>query len=177
MSNQSPFTILAGLAERSRQIAAELPAIGNAQRLWNGLGFTLLGNQFVAPMSEVGELMRVPQATRLPGVKPFVLGIANVRGRLMSILDLATFFGSKTSHSRSLRRVLTVEDEEQYFGFIIDESLGMQHFPQEAFEEGIEVDSMFQPFVKGGFRVGTSEWPILSLTALAADPDLEKLAR
>ena len=177
MGNQGPFAILATLAERCQQLAPELPAKGNAQTLWNGLGFTLLGRQFVVPMSEVAELMRVPQATRLPGVKPFVLGIANVRGRLMAILDLAAFFGSQSSHARSLRRVLTVEEEERYFGFIIDESLGMQHFPPEAFEEDIEVETMFKPFVKGGYRVGTSEWPILSLLALAADPDLEKLAR
>ena len=95
----------------------------------------------------------------------------------MALLDLAVFFGSTTTQARSLKRVLTVDDDELYFGFIIDESLGMQHFPQEAFEEEIKVEAMFQPFVKGGYRVGTTEWPILSLAALAADPDLEKLAR
>ena len=176
MSDSTPFKTLVAIAERSQQLQLELPAKGNAQTLWNGLGFTLLGHRFVAPMEEVGELMRVPAATRLPGVKHFVLGIANVRGRLMAILDLAAFFGSKTSLSRAQRRVLSVEDEEQFVGFIVDESLGMQHFPSDSFEDDVEVDDMFKPFVNGCYRVGGTAWPVLSLTALAADPNLEKLA-
>ena len=177
MSDLTPFATLLALAERSQQLALEVPAKGNAQTHWNGLGFSLLGHRFVAPMSEVGELMRVPAATRIPGVKHFVMGIANVRGRLMAILDLAIFFGSSSSISRSQRRVLAVEGEEQYFGFVIDESLGMQHFPRDAFEETVEVEDMFQPFVKGAYRVAAAEWPVLSLTTLAADSNLEKLAR
>ena len=176
MSYLNPFVALVSLAERSQALALELPPRGNAQTHWNGLGFSLLGQRFVAPMSEVSELMRVPAATRLPGVKHFVVGIANVRGRLMAILDLAAFFGSCRSISMSQRRVLAVEDEEQYFGFIVDESLGMQHFPQEAFEETIDVEEMFRPFIKGAYRVAGTTWPVLSLTTLAADGNLEKLA-
>ncbi len=177
MSGNSCFSVLAALAERSQQLVLELPPKGNAQTLWTGLGFTLLGAQFVVPMGEVAELMRVPPATPLPGVKRFVQGIANTRGRLMAVLDLSAFFGSGSSRSNSLRRVLVVEDEEKYFGFIVDESLGMQHFPQEAFQEDVQVDAMFQRFIKGAYRIGNSEWPVLSLASLAADPDLETLAQ
>ncbi len=177
MSDMSPFATLVALADRSQQLALELPSKGDTQTHWNGLGFSLLGHRFVAPMSEVGELMRVPSSTRLPGVKHFVIGVANVRGRLMAILDLAAFFGSSKSTSRGQRRVLAIEDEEQYLGFIVDESLGMQHFPQDAFEETVEVEEMFQPFIKGGYRVAGIAWPVLSLEALAEDPDLEKLAQ
>jgi twitching motility protein PilI len=70
MSQLTAFSALVALAERSQQLALELPAKENAQTHWQGLGFSLLGQQFVAPMSEVAELLRVPAATRLPGVKP-----------------------------------------------------------------------------------------------------------
>jgi twitching motility protein PilI len=165
------------LAQRSQQVAVELPAKENAQTHWNGLGFSLLGQRFVAPMSEVAELMRLPQATRLPGVKPFVIGVANVRGRLMALLDLAIFFGANSDLPQTQRRVLAVEDDEQYVGFLIEESLGMQHFPSDAFDENIEeIDVMFRPFVRGGYRVAGAVWPVMSLKTLAADPGLEKLA-
>jgi twitching motility protein PilI len=177
VSDIKAYAILMALAQRSQQVAVELPARENAQTHWNGLGFNLLGQKFVAPMSEVAELMRLPQATRLPGVKSFVIGVANVRGRLMALLDLAVFFGTHSDLPRAQRKVLALEDDEQYFGFLVEESLGMQHFPSDAFDENIEeVDVIFQPFIKGGYRVAGAVWPVMSLKTLAADPDLEKLA-
>jgi|TARA_B110000503_G_scaffold142465_1_gene239344 twitching motility protein PilI len=177
MSRQNALAVLSALARRSEQIAIELPAKEIAQTHWNGLGFSLLGQRFVTPMNEVAELMRLPASTRLPGVKPFVIGIANIRGRLMALLDLAAFLGASSSLPRVQRRVLAVEDEEHYFGFLVDESLGMQHFPSDAYAETIdEVDLMFQPFIKGGYRVAGAVWPVMSLKALAADPGLETLS-
>lgn len=177
MSKSSPFVVLLAIAERSQAVALELPAKENAQTHWNGLGFSLLGQQFVAPMGEIAELMRVPSSTRLPGVKHFVNGIANVRGRLMAILDLAIYFGTSSVAPIPQRRILAIENDEAYLGFIVDESLGMQHFPQEAYREDIEVAELFRPYVKGGYQVGGNVWPILSLSALAEDSNLEQLAQ
>ncbi len=173
----APFESLLSLDSRSQQITGELPSKDNTQMLWAGLGFNLLGQRFVVPMDEVAETMRVPQATRLPGVKEFVVGIGNVRGKLMAVLDLAVFFGKVSELTRSERRVIAVEDEEQYFGFIIDESLGMQHFPNDAFDMTVDdIDDMFKPFVRGSYRVAGIQWPVLSLATLAEHPELEKLA-
>lgn len=177
MSEQTPFTRLLSIAERSQALSLDLPPKENAQTHWNGLGFKLLGQQFVSPMGDIAELMQVPYATRLPGVKHFVNGIANVRGRLMAILDLAIYFGSPSSASVPQRRILAIENGDAYLGFVVDESLGMQHFPQEAFQEDIEVADMFKPYVKGGYQVGGTTWPILSLLALAEDDQFEQLAQ
>lgn len=177
MSVTTAFQALTELAERSQGVALELPAEDSGRTHWTGLGFSLMGHRFATPMDEVAELMRVPQATRLPGVKSFVVGVGNVRGRLMPILDLAVFFGEISERPRSQRRVLAYKLDEQYAGFIIDESLGMQHFPSDAFDEDVtEVPDMFKPFVRGSYRVAGIQWPVMSLIALAQDPKLEKLA-
>lgn len=177
MSEQSPFTQLLSLAERSQEIGVELPARENARTHWNGLGFSLLGHRFVVPMSDVGELMRVPQTTRLIGVKNFVVGVANVRGRLLVVIDLAVFFGQPSTYPKSQRRLFAVGEDEQYFGFMMDESLGMQHFPSEAFTESVdEVPEQFKPFVTGCYNMGGAIWPVFNLDRLAEDPSLVRLA-
>ncbi len=177
MNEVSPFLSLVSLAERSQEITAELPSKENTQMHWAGLGFNLLGQRFVVPMDEVAETMRVPQATRLPGVKDFVVGVGNVRGKLMAVLDLTVFFGEVSELAMNQRRVRAVEDEEQYFGFIIDELFGMQHFPSDAFDTTVDdIDDMFKPFVRGSYHIAGIQWPVLSLTALAEHPELEKLA-
>jgi twitching motility protein PilI len=177
VSESTAYALLLAIAERSQALSLELPAKENAQTHWNGLGFSLLGQQFVAPMGEISELMLVPITTRLPGVKHFVNGIANIRGRLMAIVDLAIYFGGTSSAQFPQRRIFAIENDEAYLGFIVDESLGIQHFPPEAFEEEVEVADIFKPYVKGGYQVGGNSWPILSLSALAADENLEQLAQ
>ncbi|MFP6808374.1 MAG: chemotaxis protein CheW [Pseudomonadales bacterium] len=173
----SPFAMLERIEQRSQQVTAELPPKINTQLHWTGLGFNLLGQRFVAPLNEVAETMRIPPATRLPGVKDFVSGVGNVRGRLMALVDLAVFFGKTSKLPKAQRRVLAVEDADQFFGFIIDESLGMQHFPSDSFDETLdEIDDRFKPFVRGGYRLAGIQWPLVSLIALAEHPEMKKLA-
>ncbi len=177
MSEQSPFEMLSGLADKARLSAMDLPAVQATQTHTTCLGFNLLGQRFVTLMEEVSEMMRVPPATRVPGVKNFVNGVGNVRGRLMVVVDLALFFGQPSKLSKSQRRVLAVEDEEHLLGFIIDESFGMQHFPSDAYSQQAEdVPEMFEKFVQGSYEVAGVHWPVMSLAALSDDPRLGKLA-
>lgn len=177
MSDLSAFKLLQELADKARETAIDLPAAQSAQTHSTALGFNLLGQRFVASMDEISELMRVPAATRVPGVKNFVMGVGNVRGRLMTVLDLALFFGEPSRLPRAQRRLLAVEDEENLIGFMIDDSFGMQHFPSDSFtEEAEDVPEMFSDFVRGAYLVAGVQWPLLSLSALASDSRLEKLA-
>jgi twitching motility protein PilI len=172
-----PYEQLVEMAIRSQEVASPLPPKADAQSHWRGVGFSLLGQRFVAPMNDVAELARVPTSTRLPGVKSFVIGIASVRGRLMAILDLAMFFSHSSHLPRAQRRVLVIESDEYYFGYLVDESLGMQHFPSESFSETVEdVDEMFKPFLEGSYQVAGTVWPVLSFAKLIADPVFEKLS-
>ncbi len=178
MSNAAPFDVLIDLARKCQSSAHPLPERSTTTAHWAGLGITLMDQRFVVPLNEVDEQVRTPQVTRIPGVKVFVSGIANVRGRLMTIVDLPMFFGVTSNFSRAQRRTLVVDQNDRYVGFMVDESLGMQHFPSEAFQETLEteVDERIKPYVRGCFRTAGNEWPVLSLHTLTADQELEKLA-
>ena len=76
-----PFVVLATIASRSTVGARGLPQQIDAMTTWSGIGFNLMGLRFVVPMTEVAELLERPGSTRIPGVKPWVKGVANVRGR------------------------------------------------------------------------------------------------
>lgn len=177
MSESSPFEMLSSLADEARLSAIELPPMQATQALATGLGFNLLGQRFVTSMQEISELMRVPSATRVPGVKSFVVGVGNVRGRLMAVVDLALFFGQPSNLLIAQRRVLAIEDAEHLLGFIIDDSLGMQHFPSDTYSEDAgEIPEMFKHFVQGSYEVAGVHWPVMSLSLLSDDPRLGKLA-
>lgn len=171
------FEILLDISRKYEGDVRKIPDKADKQPLWTGIGFGLLGERFVASMGEVVEVMPVPQSTKLPGVKPFVAGIANVRGRLMTLIDLAPFFGDRSKVVKSSRRVMITDEDGGYLGFLIDESMGMQHFPQDGFSRQMgQVKEQIKPFLLGSYRAAGTIWPVISLHAILADPRLEKLA-
>ncbi len=80
-------------------------------------------------MGEVVELLHVPNWTVLPGVKGWVKGVANVRGRLLPIIDTEEFLGGQLVGPTKLRRVLAVECGELFTGLMVSDVIGMMHFP------------------------------------------------
>jgi twitching motility protein PilI len=165
-----PFAALVDLAQRSMQFAHGLPAQIDIKPHWTGVGFTLGGHRLVAPMSEVAEIFSVPAATRLPGVKPWVRGVANVRGRLLPLFDMEAFFGGQLAGSRKRHRVLALELGDLYTGLIVSEVHGMQHFPVDSFHNNLADElSPMRPFLAGAYRVRDLDWTVFSPFRLARD--------
>lgn len=164
---QTPFQLLVEIDQRCRQLAAGLPSQQVAVQTWSGIGFRMGECYYVAPMGEVGEVLHEPRFTQLPGVKAWVKGVANVRGRLLPVMDLCGFFGQDLSPLRKQRRVLVVERQEVFAGLIVDEVFGMQHFPVDSFSEQVPpVAGDIAPFIHGVFQ-REQPWLVFSPHALA----------
>lgn len=179
MSEQlTAFETLSQLAQSSRSVAKGLPAQIDARPQWSGIGFSLLGSHFVAPMGEVAEMLEVPGYTHLPGVQPWVRGVANVRGRLLPLFDFAAFFGGRLVGARKRRRILVLETDSFYSGLIVDQVFGMQHFPVDEYQaEHGQVVEAVQPFVQGGYEAVGEFWNIFRLSRLTEDPRFIKATK
>jgi len=165
------FELLLEIDQRCRSLAAGLAPAQAQLDTWSGIGFRLGEHWYVTPMGEVSEVLHEPRCTQLPGVKPWVKGVANLRGRLLPIMDLCGFFGHELSPLRKQRRVLVVEHNDVFAGLLVDEVFGLQHFEQDSFEpisiskrQGSKAE-----FVKGYFR-REQNWRVFSLFALAKSP-------
>lgn|SRR5690606_33121866 len=176
MSEQA-YSILVDLDVLCKRNAAELPDNQEVQATWSGIGFRMGKSYFVASMDEVSEVIEVPQFTVVPGVKSWVKGIANVRGRLLPIMDLATFFQTDSKERETNRRVIVVDKNEMYSGLLIDEVLGMQHFLVDSFKEEIKgCGELIDPFVAGAYQREDQDWHLFKLFELAEDPQFLRAA-
>lgn len=172
-----PFAALQDIASRSLQTAKGLPAQTDAVPLWSGIGFTLGGYRFVAPMGEVSEILVQPPATRLPGVKPWVRGVSNVRGKLLPLIDLEVFFGGALSGGRKNHRVLSLEVGDLYTGLIVNEVHGMQHFPVDTFSDSVpEGVEPLSSFLAGSYQLNGDTWVVFSTFKLAQNTEFMNAA-
>ena len=172
MSAQTaPFAVLTDIAQRSRTLAAGLPAQQEAIELWNGIGFTLAGKRYVAPMGEVVEILHLPRYTHVPGVRSFMLGAANVRGRLLPLIDLCLFFDiPRSSRSQRERRVLVVEQGDLFSGLVVDSVAGMQYFAVDNYQDSCtDIPDALQSFTQGCYQRNDETWNVFSTVQLADD--------
>ncbi len=170
---------LADLALRCKQNAQGLPQQAELKTYWSGVGFKLGGRKYVSPIPEIAEIIPTPKFTQVPGVQRWVRGVANVRGRLLPIMDLGMFVFNKRSQQQARRkRVLIVDRGELYSGIVVDEVYGMQHFELKEFSETVDdkIDLAIAPYVSGQYLRDGEIWPVFSPYRLAVDPKFLKAA-
>lgn len=169
---------LVELQARCRQFAAGMPQQSEVVEYWSGIGFTMDGVKYVSPIAEVSEILPVPRYTRVPGVLGWMKGIANVRGRLLPIMDLIGYFNRKSSLQEKRRRLLVLDHGDVYSGLVVDEVMGMQHFPVDTYAQvSGEQDANIAPYTDGAYTREDGKWIVFSLFRLADDPKFMQVAR
>src|SRR5512139_721195 len=118
MSSPAPFDLLLEIAARVRRGSDFAEARLHVQAQWTGIGFSVLGLRLLAPMGSVTEILMVPPLARLPRVKPWVRGVANVRGRLLPVIGLATLLGGRATPHWRQHRVLVLGHAEFDCGLV-----------------------------------------------------------
>lgn len=138
---------------------------------WQGVVFEIGGQRLVAPMGQVSEVLSMPEYTSLPLVKSWMLGIANIRGRLLPLTDLADFLQVPSLVPQmSQRKVIVVEYNNVLSGLLVDQVLGIEQFTREQYRaEAIDYDSPFAPYNHGKFLKAEQEWYVFMPSLLAQD--------
>jgi twitching motility protein PilI len=168
---QAIINLLGEFERRSRERAKGLPQQELIQSFWEGVMFYIGDNRFVAPLSAVKEILNFPSSlTQIPGTRPWMLGVANVRGTLIPVIDLQLFLiGTKTRRGRR-SRVLVFDMGDGYSSVLVGELVGMRHFARETAREIQASSNIFEKYVKLEFDQDGMTWPVFSLSALAEDP-------
>lgn len=173
--NRTPFEILARYQRLSLAHASESQDQLDAPGLWRGIGFRVGSRQLVTGIDEINELLAVPTLTPVPGTQPWLLGVANVRGNLVPVIDFARFlFGERTQHS-DRTRLLVVRQGSGNVALMVDEVFGQRTVDQEQRRDAVaEDDPRLARFVDS--RVGEQQLAIFSMNRLVRAPDFRQAA-
>lgn len=125
-ASQNPFELLKTLDQRVLTSALPLSERPDKDNSWQAIAFMLDDRAMLINMSDVAEVSPQPPVTRLPGVQRWVKGIANVRGEVLTIVDLHEFFHLETPRNPALSRVIAIERGEKRLGVLVDRIVGMR---------------------------------------------------
>lgn len=160
-----PFELLLGLEEAILGLG---PGGRRAsENLWVGVAFRLGRYNLVCSRAEIREVITWPGATRVPRAQPWLMGLANVRGQLVPITDLARWAGLGEVSRLRISRVIVVNHPDIPAGLLVDQVVGFRRFtPADAGVEIGELPESLSPFLLGTYGRDDEKWAVLGLRDL-----------
>lgn len=166
--------LLADLDARYRALEIRLPDAAPPVRRWAGVLFRIGERAFLTPLEHIAEVLERPgEVTPIPGTRPWVRGVANHRGTLLPIFDLAILTLGDGALRHESQRVLVVRQGELPCGLAVSQTVGIRHC--EIDRSGGEPPGdlgILKPFVDSAYPLGDETVPVLALDRLIADPAL-----
>lgn len=175
---QPPFQWLQELERRAKQKSRGLPRQEKVQQIWRGIAFRLGDMTCVSALTEIREVMPVPTVmARVPGAKLWVRGLANVHGQLLPIIDLQACLDNRVTLLEGRTRVLVINQAGVNAGLLVDEVMGIKHFPEQSRDLEIPCkEAWIVPYAKGSFHYENAQWAVFDLHALAESDSFLKAA-
>ncbi len=165
------------LRELQTRLAEKLKAAQTQERGRSWLAVESGGHGFLLPLQDAGEIFPFTPTTPVPYTSRWFLGVANLRGRLHGIVDLAGFLG--------LRGADSTRDQSWFVAFnvsmnincavMVDRLSGLRSIDQ--LNEQPDDGQAKPAFVGGHYRDASNRpWRELNLAALADESAFLKIA-
>ncbi len=82
--------------------------------------FILKDEVYGINVMQVQEVLRITEIAPVPGAPGYVLGIINLRGNVVTVIDTRTRFGLPSVETDDSSRIIVIESEKQVVGILVD---------------------------------------------------------
>jgi len=141
------------------------------------VGFQVGRETYGVPITSLHEIVRVPEITAVPDAPDYLEGVINLRGKIVSVMDLRKRFGEKQAALKKHNRILVVEHAGRLAGLIVDSASEVLKIPADAVEPP---PAVFQDgglnCVTGLGKVGGRLVVLLDMNKLLAPASLQAAA-
>ncbi|MGV6826161.1 MAG: chemotaxis protein CheW [bacterium] len=162
---------LAAMEQRCVDWEDRIPDTTIKQEDWQGLAFVIDGVKVISAMDEVRELLPYQHnITPVPGTQSWMLGLANIRGELLPIMDLQHFMGAAPLVPSDATRILVIRHRGMSTGLAVPSVIGMRNFPISNRAANSVLEGALGVFVYDSFKLEDGTWPVFSMAGLVNDP-------
>ena len=98
------------------------------------VGFRVGRETYGVPITSLHEIVRVPEITAVPDAPDYLEGVINLRGKIVSVVDLRKRFGQPSAGLDRRSRILVVEHRGRLAGMIVDSASEVLKIPESEIE-------------------------------------------
>ena len=155
------------LKSRARQLAQEPKATDKDEALFQVLEFTLAEEHYGIELQYIIEVYPMRPFTILPGTPPFLLGIVNLNGKIISVIDIKKFFDLPEKGFSDLNKIILVNSGDMELGILAESVIGDRAVSQRSLQSKLPtLDGIRSDYLKG---VTKDRLIILDITKLLFD--------
>ncbi len=124
------------LAERRALEAPSLPPIPT-EKFHRWLRFQMGGQSYAVELLKVQEVQRVPDILPVRGAAPHVMGVMNLRGQIIAVIDLGACIGLASEPLTDASRVIVLETDDETIGLLVSAVAEVMSLSERAVENPV----------------------------------------
>ena len=158
------------LHERALALALEPGAAKPLESSFEVIEFGLAHERYAIESAHVREVVPLENLTALPCTPAFVLGIVNLRGEIVSVIDLRRFFDLALTGLPDLNKVIVLESASMVFGILADVVHGVRRMALDDIQPSLPtLTGIREKYLKG---ITAQRTVVLDAAKLLADGDI-----
>lgn len=140
------------------------------------VSFLLGSEEYGVDISQVKEIIRMVEITRVPRAPHFMEGVINLRGQLIPIVDLRTRFGMDRAAATKSSRIVITEIGSKRVGIIVDCVSEVLNLSQENIEQTPDmIVGIGTEYIQGVGKIGDRLIIMLDLTMVMSTDEKRAL--
>ena len=125
------------LKSRADELSVELAGQEDTGNVIEVLEFVLASEHYGIETNLIGEVYPMREYTPVPGTPDFVMGLINIRGRIVSVNDIRRFFDLPVKGLSDLNRVIVVQTSRMELGILADRIIGVRTVQADALQTSL----------------------------------------
>ncbi len=106
------------LQKQQKQISE--PDVKDNEEVIQLVGFIVGEEEYAVPILNIQEIIKPIEYTRVPSVPDYILGVFNLRGNVIPLIDLRSKFNLEGARQNEQTRYIVMRGEDNVAGFVID---------------------------------------------------------
>jgi len=134
------------------------PKATESENIVQLVGFFVGEEEFAVPILSIQEIIKPVEHTRVPSTPDYVLGVFNLRGNVIPLIDLRLKFGLADARQSDDTRYIVIKNNNEIAGFVIDkltEAIRIKESLIDAIPESHEEDDLIYGVGKKDDRIFT----------------------
>jgi purine-binding chemotaxis protein CheW len=145
------------------------------------LSFNLSEEHFTIPVMKVMEILEVPKITKVPQAPSFIVGVINLRGAVLPVIDTRIKFGMDpieyTVNTCILVMTVEINEESIVVGALVDSVLEVFELDESAIKASPSIATKFRAgYIKGMIQENDRFMMVLDIDKVFSSSDLDNLA-
>ncbi len=138
--------------------------------------FRLQDETYGINVMQVQEVLRVSEIAPVPGAPPYVLGIINLRGNVVTVLDTRRRFGLPPRDVDDSSRIVIIESEKEVVGILVDSVAEVVELNESGIDSAPSVgNEEHSRYIQGVATRGDELLILVDLNKLLTEEDREEI--